>query len=79
MEEMEVRQAAKEEFKKWVLMEEISWNQKLRQIWFKEGNRNMQIFHGMGQFQKEEKQSSSSTPKFPHFGTQFYFFSRHTI
>ena len=36
MEEAEDRAAAKEDFKKWCLLEEISWRQKSRE-WLKEG------------------------------------------
>ncbi|RVW20562.1 putative ribonuclease H protein [Vitis vinifera] len=34
--ELEVRKEAREDFKKWALMEEISWRQKSREIWLKE-------------------------------------------
>ena len=37
VEEVEIRKEAREEYKKWVLMEEISWRQKSRELWFKEG------------------------------------------
>ena len=35
--ELEARRDAKEDFKKWVLLEEISWRQKSREVWLKEG------------------------------------------
>ncbi|RVW20304.1 Transposon TX1 uncharacterized 149 kDa protein [Vitis vinifera] len=47
LEELEARKVAKGDFEKWALMEEVSWRQKSREVWLREGIETQVFFHKM--------------------------------
>ena len=47
MEETELKKESKENYKKWVLLEETHWRQLSREIWLRKRDRNTGFFHRM--------------------------------
>ena len=57
--EAEERERAREDYKEWVDLEEVSWRQKSREIWLKEGDRNTGFFHRMANSHRRRNSISS--------------------
>ncbi|RVX13176.1 LINE-1 reverse transcriptase-like [Vitis vinifera] len=56
VEETELKKEAKDNYRKWVIMEETHWRQLSREIWLKEGDRNMGFFHRMASAHRRNNQ-----------------------
>ena len=59
LEEAEKREKDREDYKEWVDLEEVSWRQKSREIWLKEGDENTGFFHRMANSHRRRNSISS--------------------
>ena len=69
LEEFEERVIARDDYKRWSLLEEVSWRQKSRELWLKEGDRNISFFHKMANSHKRRNAIKKKKLKLKVFGS----------